>query len=350
MSTRCTDNYFYSGGLKVASGQASVVIDGQARQVVCGRTKPKDGQVHVKDLPPDVAIQVGGVSLPLDPESMLGHAGRRGDAEALVAVVQSHGFYAAAPFLQNLSDEGLDLRHLAAGLGVSIDEGGVDGVRDRLRQALGERALAESPNREFAVTFDPALAVVVGSSHATPFEPLDSSFGERVAEIAASTAAFTSQVSADDPVDLSESHASTLLSFAPVFAKQATITGRLAQEVEMVETVLADGTRETVNEATPGDFVVTNPGGERYVITAETFAKRYEPTGEPGVFRAKGMVRGFKNPTGAEITVVAPWGEVMHGGPNCVIVAVYDPAHPDEISSDRYIVGGGEFAQTYRPN
>ena len=137
------------------------------------------------------------------------------------------------------------------------------------------------------------------------------------------------------------------LAAAEVFEKTATIQAHIAQEGEAVETVLADGTRETTNTTNEGDFIVTNPGGEQYIVPGEKFAERYEATDVDGVFKAVGMVRAIKNPTGESMTILAPWGEEMNGDSECYIVTGFDPANPDEIGSDRYIIGVQEFADTY---
>lgn len=150
-------------------------------------------------------------------------------------------------------------------------------------------------------------------------------------------------------LDLSTDEWTERLGGAPVFAKKGKVQARVAAEREEVRTTLADGTEETVNVAEPGDVVVTNPGGERYVLKADNFAKRYEATEEEGVFRAKGMARAVANPTGTDIEIMAPWGEPQYGGPDCMVATVFDPDQPDVIGADRYIIGGEEFAETYAP-
>lgn len=67
------------------------------------------------------------------------------------------------------------------------------------------------------------------------------------------------------------------------------------------------------------------------------------------MYRAKGMARAFKNDTGAPIEIMAPWGELQQGDENCMIATVFDPDNPNEIGSDRYIIGSDEFAETYGP-
>lgn len=152
-----------------------------------------------------------------------------------------------------------------------------------------------------------------------------------------------------EKLDLSTEEYTAKLAEAPVFAKKAEVSATVAVGGEKIETVLANGTVETTNVANPGDAIVTNPGGEQYIIPAETFQKRYESTTDEGVFRAKGMARAFKNDTGAPIEITAPWGEPQYGDENCMIATVFDPDSPDHIGSDRYIIGADEFAETYGP-
>lgn len=152
-----------------------------------------------------------------------------------------------------------------------------------------------------------------------------------------------------EKLDLSTEEYTSKLAEAPVFAKKAEVSASIAHGGEVIETVLADGTIETTNTANPGDAIITNPGGEQYIIPAETFNKRYEATADEGVFRAKGMARAFKNDTGAPIEIMAPWGEPQYGDENCMIATVFDPDNPSEIGSDRYIIGADEFAETYGP-
>lgn len=78
---------------------------------------------------------------------------------------------------------------------------------------------------------------------------------------------------------------------APLYKKQGEVRAQIAIGGEEVVTTLADGTVETKNQANPGDAIITNPGGEEYIIKGEKFAKRYEPkNGEPGIYAAKRLL------------------------------------------------------------
>src|SRR5208282_509734 len=75
-----------------------------------------------------------------------------------------------------------------------------------------------------------------------------------------------------------------------VYRKTGEVQAEQASAATLVETVLADGTKETKNMAAPGDFIVTAPGGERYVVKPGTFLARYTPKrGKMDVYTARGQ-------------------------------------------------------------
>ncbi len=153
-----------------------------------------------------------------------------------------------------------------------------------------------------------------------------------------------------DMFDLATPEITQALTEAPLFLKSAVVEAHVAEAGERVVTTLADGREETAQTTEGGEYVVTNPSGEQYVLQSDNFAKRYEEQ-EDGTFRAKGACRAVPNPTGEDITIMAPWGEEQHGGADCMIAVAVDPTEPDApISDDRYIIGGAEFAQTYAPS
>ena len=149
-------------------------------------------------------------------------------------------------------------------------------------------------------------------------------------------------------VDLASAEWVDALGAGDLYEKSAVVSARPAEPGERVDTVLADGTRETSNSAQPGDVVVTNPGGEQYIVSGDRFRSRYQEGGRPGVFRARGVVRAVRNPTGGPIAVTAPWGEEMVGGSDCWVVEVADPDDLGARSADRYLIGAEEFSATYR--
>lgn len=155
------------------------------------------------------------------------------------------------------------------------------------------------------------------------------------------------QQSEFQPLDLSTPEATEALAQAPVYAKKGIVHARPAVPGETIVTTLADGTEETSNVADESAVIITNPGGEQYVIDADKFNNRYGATEEEGIFKAKGMARAVQNPTGNPIEIIAPWGEPQYGNAECMIATVYDPNQPDVVSEDRYIIGRQEFEDTY---
>lgn len=130
------------------------------------------------------------------------------------------------------------------------------------------------------------------------------------------------------------------LEASPFFRKTARISAVQASDEETVDTVLSSGHVETSNVASPGDWIVTNPGGERYVIKSEKFQELYEPSDEAGVFQAKTRVKAMKNNTGRPLVLTTSWGE-QEGDPSCYLVITEgSPLKPR-------IVGEEEFSNTY---
>lgn len=136
---------------------------------------------------------------------------------------------------------------------------------------------------------------------------------------------------------------------APIFRKQGEVSATIAQGGETVVTKLADGTTETRNTAKAGDAIITNPGGEQYIIGAEKFGARYEPKeGVEGVFLAKGHCRAIDNPWVQSITMMASWGEMQNGAKDCKVADTYD-IDTQVLGGEPYIIGLAEFRQTYKP-
>lgn len=98
---------------------------------------------------------------------------------------------------------------------------------------------------------------------------------------------------------------------------------------------------ETTNTANAGDWIVTNPGGEKYVVPAAKFPKKYEPCPElgDGWYKPTGGVQKFLELT-EDTTFICSWGEEQHikaGG----FVNVTD-------LSDIYGIARDEFFDTYK--
>lgn len=136
-------------------------------------------------------------------------------------------------------------------------------------------------------------------------------------------------------------------SYGQIFKKKGEVRAQQITEETAVITKLADGTVETNNTAMPGDFVVTNPGGEQYVLKSEKFNARYAAKqGADGVYEAKGYCVAVKNPFKTPITMKASWGEMQHGTADCMVADVYD-YETGKREGQPYIIAPKEFKDTY---
>lgn len=137
------------------------------------------------------------------------------------------------------------------------------------------------------------------------------------------------------------------LAEAPVYKKQGRVQARKAVPGEQVTTTLASGAKETVNTANEGDWVMTNPSGEQYIISEKKFFGRYEETDEPSVYAAKGYCRAIKNPFGEPIEIMASWGEPQTGDENCMVADTCDA--DGNVDGEPYLIEAKAFAETYKP-
>lgn len=129
------------------------------------------------------------------------------------------------------------------------------------------------------------------------------------------------------------------------------ITARQGEVGEKVETILADGTKETeVREVAldpktnkPGWIVKNINGSEQWIIEDSIFTKKYEADPEqPGVFKPKGgpmlAAQIFEN---LQITPPNLGGDIQRinaGG-----YLLMDPTNPTDV----YGIGEEEFNNTY---
>ena len=125
------------------------------------------------------------------------------------------------------------------------------------------------------------------------------------------------------------------------------VRARIAVDGEKIETILASGAKETVNIAKKGDWIMTNPGGERYIISETKFFNRYEPTEKDGVYQAKGYCRAIKNPFGKPIEIMASWGEKQNGDENCLFADICD-LNGENMGGEPYIIEAKAFEETYK--
>lgn len=99
--------------------------------------------------------------------------------------------------------------------------------------------------------------------------------------------------------------------------KCAEVHARQGTEGERIDTVLSDGTAETVNRVTTdretgqSDWIVQNPGGERYIVRDRVFREKYRPHPEqPGVYLPKSRPVTAV-PAAEDICFPTRWGEMQ---------------------------------------
>lgn len=134
---------------------------------------------------------------------------------------------------------------------------------------------------------------------------------------------------------------------SPIYIKDAIVTAREVTIPEEVHSILSDGSLESTRIAQIGDFIVTNPTGEEFVLDRKTFLERHQPTGNSNEYLANGFIRAIPNPYGQQIHVKTVWGE-QSGSDQCMIAAIFDPKEPEKVSEDRYLIGLHEFRGSYR--
>ena len=140
MTTRCSDTHYYTrDGLKVANGEGVYTRDGVSYKVVCGRNTAKAGEIHLRDLGERDEVEVGGVSLAVDPGLSRGRRARRAGAGAVVALARIYGEDFVEPFLRNLSENGTDQLEFRRGLSILI--GRELGEEESTKDLVAEAAL-----------------------------------------------------------------------------------------------------------------------------------------------------------------------------------------------------------------
>ena len=138
----------------------------------------------------------------------------------------------------------------------------------------------------------------------------------------------------------------SLIELSPIFKKQGTVNARIANAGEKIATVLSSGATETENTAKDGDYIVTNPSGEQYIISGEKFTARYKSTDDYGVFEAKGYCRAVQNPFGNDIEILASWGEPQFGDQNCWVADTCN--ENGECDGEPYLIENQAFQETYK--
>ena len=138
----------------------------------------------------------------------------------------------------------------------------------------------------------------------------------------------------------------TALADAPVYKKQGRVEARPATVGEEITTTLEGGAKETVNKAGEGDWIMTNPGGEQYIISEKKLLSRYEVTDERGVYSAKGYCRAIQNLFDKPIEIMASWGSPQTGDERCLIADTCDES--GKVDGEPYLIDADAFAKTYK--
>ena len=141
----------------------------------------------------------------------------------------------------------------------------------------------------------------------------------------------------------------SLIENAPIYKKHGLVHARLAVPGEIVSTVLASGLVETPeNIAEPGDWVVTNPDGEEYIVDKATFLSRNIKTENDGEYLAVGYCKAIQNIYGKPIEILASWGRPEYGGDDCYLADTCD-ASGALMHGEPYIIEHQAFKDTYLP-
>ncbi len=134
-----------------------------------------------------------------------------------------------------------------------------------------------------------------------------------------------------DPASIDFTH-------ARLAQKTAWVAARPAREEERITTVLRGAKAETTNTARAGDMVVTNPGGERYIIEARKFFELYRAAGVAGMFEPRSLPV-YVVTVSENVEFQAPWNRKMRIRAGGVLVR-------DENGAVHGIQAD-EFASTY---
>ena len=145
-----------------------------------------------------------------------------------------------------------------------------------------------------------------------------------------------------------------------LYAKCVKVHAKMCKEKGTCETVV-NGIVETSKAYQPGDFMAVNPAGERYIIDAHIFRKRYlidapEPAQmaelDPEGFQlftacgrcwAKQLTQAECEESFPENSFMASWGEAMLVEPGDWLAA------PAPQGGEVYRIENQTFSQTYAP-
>lgn len=147
-------------------------------------------------------------------------------------------------------------------------------------------------------------------------------------------------------IDIKSKEIIDALNKAPVYIKNIIVKIRPATQNEKIITILNDGEKETINIAKIGDWIVTNPSNEQYIINNKNYLEHYKETGEAGFYIENNYCKAIKNPFNKPIKINAPWGFTQIGDEKCLIV---NQCKIDgTFKSDPYLVDIDSFEETYK--
>lgn len=123
------------------------------------------------------------------------------------------------------------------------------------------------------------------------------------------------------------------------YRKFGTVKAIVAKKEQKVDTII-DGKLETTNIAKPGDYIVTGPKGEKYVLSADKIKTRYKHV-EGDTYKAIGNCYAVEY-KGKSFKFNAPWDELMtcHDGDFI--------ASTKQDGTDVYRIEKEVFQQTYK--
>ena len=129
-----------------------------------------------------------------------------------------------------------------------------------------------------------------------------------------------------------------------LYTKSVKVKARKGTVGEQIITKMADGLVETTNEVkNEGDWIITNPTGEEYIIKKETFEAKYNLTpNDMGEYTPKPSPQKFLK-INEDISFTASWGEKMN-------IAAGGYLNVSGIETgDVYGIQKDEFKKTYAP-
>lgn len=123
------------------------------------------------------------------------------------------------------------------------------------------------------------------------------------------------------------------------YNKYGDVKARPAKNGEHIVTVI-DGKVETRNTAKQGDYVLTGPAGENYIVEGKTFKARYTKV-KTGVYKPIGSCNAFQY-KGEAFEFKAPWGEKMLCEKGDYLASI------ESDLSDIYRIESSVFGKTYK--